>query len=205
MVVRYCFDCASFGVPSSTNWGRRYKHRRRRHLLLWIRHVPPNSIHITLYTNVQVQDHVFCNSTILIDNSSISETARSRLNALTIISVGQFTFYVMNQPDESQVFLGQITGTSVGSDVFVGYGWRADSALFMAMYIFQLTILTLRGPHCPGNRWFGYKGGLGFWKTLPSKQSQLTSSDDPENAGCAHPVVVCGEKGDAKGGGEELR
>lgn len=119
---------------------------------------------------------------------SISETARSRLNALTIISV----------------FLGQITGTSVGSDVFVGYGWRADSALFMAMYIFQLTVLILRGPHCPGNCWFGYKGGLGFWKTLPSKQSQLTSSDDPENAGCPRPVVVCGEKGDAKGGGEKL-
>ncbi|KAG1785232.1 major facilitator superfamily domain-containing protein [Suillus plorans] len=120
---------------------------------------------------------------------SISETARSRLNALMTISV----------------FLGQITGTSVGSDVFVGYGWRANSALFMAMIVFQLSVLILRGPHCPGNRWFGYEGGLGLWKMLPSKQSQLIVSDDPENTGCGHLAVVCSEKGDIKGGAEELR
>ncbi|KAG2068219.1 MFS general substrate transporter [Suillus decipiens] len=119
---------------------------------------------------------------------SISETARSRLNALTIISV----------------FLGQVTGTSVGTDVFVRYGWRADSALFMAMFVFQLAVLFLRGPHCPRNRWFGYEGGLGFWKTLPSKQSQLNASDNTKSAGCDHLVVVSSEKGDAKGGAEEL-
>ncbi|KAG2341591.1 MFS general substrate transporter [Suillus weaverae] len=119
---------------------------------------------------------------------SISETARSRLNALLIISV----------------FLGQITGTSVGSDVFVGYGWRADSALFMVMYVFQLAVLILRGPHCPRNRWFGYEGGLEFWM-IPSKQSQLIASDDSENAGRGHLAVVCSEKGDARGGAEELR
>ncbi|KAG1729030.1 major facilitator superfamily domain-containing protein [Suillus lakei] len=90
----------------------------------------------------------------------ISETARSRLNALMVLSV----------------FLGQITGTSVGSHVFVGYGWRADSALFMVMYVFQLAVLILRGPHCPRNRWFGYEGGLELWKILPSKQSQPIAS-----------------------------
>ncbi|KAG2124591.1 major facilitator superfamily domain-containing protein [Suillus clintonianus] len=110
---------------------------------------------------------------------SISETARSRLNALMIISV----------------FLGQITGTSVGTDIFVGYGWRADSALFMAMYVFQLAVLLLRGPHCPGNRWFGYEGGLGFWKMPLSKQSQSIASDDPEKAGGSRLAVGCGEKG----------
>ncbi|KAG1883910.1 major facilitator superfamily domain-containing protein [Suillus subluteus] len=120
---------------------------------------------------------------------SISETARSRLNALMVISV----------------FLGQITGTSVGTDVFVGYGWRVDSVLFMAMYVFQFVVLIVRGPHCPGNRWFGYEGGLEFWKILPSKQSQLVASDDPKNAECGHLAVVCSEKGDAKGGAEEFR
>jgi hypothetical protein len=75
----------------------------------------------------------------------------------------------------------------------------------MAMYVFQFAVLILRGPHCPGNRWFGYEGGLGLWKTLPSKQSQRIASDDPENAGCGHLAVVCSEKGDAKGGAEELR
>ncbi|KAG1842774.1 major facilitator superfamily domain-containing protein [Suillus subalutaceus] len=120
---------------------------------------------------------------------SISETARSRLNALMVISV----------------FLGQITGTSVGTDVFVGYGWRVDAVLFMAMYVFQFVVLIVRGPHCPGNRWFGYEGGLEFWKILPSKQSQLVASDDPENAECGQLAVVCSEKGDAKWGAEEFR
>ncbi|KAG2047964.1 MFS general substrate transporter [Suillus hirtellus] len=120
---------------------------------------------------------------------SISETARSRLNALMTISV----------------FLGQITGTSVGSDVFVGYGWRANAALFMAMNVLQLSVLILRGPHCPRNRWFGYEGGFELWKMLPSKQSQLVASDDTENTGCGHLAVVCSEKGNVKGGAEELR
>ncbi|KAG2139610.1 major facilitator superfamily domain-containing protein [Suillus bovinus] len=86
---------------------------------------------------------------------SISETARSRLNALMVIS-----------SMDLQVFLGQVTGTSVGTDVFVGYGWRANSALFMAMFVFQLAVLSLRGPRCPRNRWFGYEGGLGLWKVV---------------------------------------
>ncbi|OAX36506.1 hypothetical protein K503DRAFT_825129, partial [Rhizopogon vinicolor AM-OR11-026] len=49
------------------------------------------------------------------------ETARSHLNSLLVLSV----------------FLSQITGTSVGTDIFVGYGWRADSAVCMAMYALQ--------------------------------------------------------------------
>ncbi|KAG1739411.1 major facilitator superfamily domain-containing protein [Suillus paluster] len=119
---------------------------------------------------------------------SVSETARSRLNALMSISM----------------FLGQILGTSVGTDVFVGYGWRANAALFMAMYALQLTVLLLRGPHCPGNRWFGYGGGLEFWQKLPSKQP--IAKDDPENSGGAHLAVVYSEKRDDEGkGGQELR
>ncbi|KAG1810875.1 uncharacterized protein BJ212DRAFT_1278490, partial [Suillus subaureus] len=119
---------------------------------------------------------------------SISETVRSHLNTLMNISV----------------FLGQITGTSVGTDVFVGYGWCADSVLFMVMYVFQLAVLILRGSHCPWNCWFGYEGGLEVWKILPSKQSQLVANDDPENAECGHLAVVCSKKGGTKGGAEEL-
>ncbi|KAG1729032.1 major facilitator superfamily domain-containing protein [Suillus lakei] len=110
---------------------------------------------------------------------SISETARSRLNALMIISI----------------FLGQVTGTSVGTHVFVEYGWRADSTLCMAMYIFQLAVLFLRGPHCPGNRWFGYEGGLEFWRKLSSRQT--IANNDPEGAGGSTPAVVSSEKRDA--------
>jgi len=82
-----------------------------------------------------------------------------------------------------QIFLGQIIGTSIGTDVFVGYGWRADSVLAMAMYVLQLAVLVLRGPHCPRNRWFGYEGGLKFWRTsLPSDQPQALVSANSEKA-----------------------
>ncbi|KAG2124590.1 major facilitator superfamily domain-containing protein [Suillus clintonianus] len=111
---------------------------------------------------------------------SLSETARSRLNALMIISI----------------FLGQITGTSVGTHVFVEYGWRADSALFIAMYVFQFAVFILRGPHCPGNRWFGYEGGFELWHKLPSRQT--ITNNDPESAGSTL-AVVSSEKKDAEG------
>ena len=46
-----------------------------------------------------------------------------------------------------QLFIGQVMGTSVGTRVFVQYGWRAASAVSMAWFGFQLAILLLRGPH----------------------------------------------------------
>jgi hypothetical protein len=96
-----------------------------------------------------------------------------------------------------QIFLGQITGTSVGTHVFVQYGWRADSALSMAMYVFQLAVFILRGPHCPGHRWFGYKGGLEFWRKLPS--GQAIANNDPEIACDSTLAVVTSEKRGAEG------
>jgi len=79
MVVHYYFNSASFGVPSSTNWSGRHKHRRGRHLLLWIRLVPSNSNRITLYTNIQVQHRVFCSFAILIDNKPAFRRLRGRV------------------------------------------------------------------------------------------------------------------------------
>lgn len=54
----------------------------------------------------------------------------------------------------------QVMGTSVGTEVFVRYGWRAAAALSMGWYGFQLFILLLRGPHCERYTWFGYEGGI---------------------------------------------
>ncbi|KAG1739417.1 major facilitator superfamily domain-containing protein [Suillus paluster] len=75
---------------------------------------------------------------------SISSTARARLNAILVLSV----------------FIGQVMGTSVGTQVFVRHGWRACSLLMLALHGFQIIILLLRGPHCPRKRWFGYEGGF---------------------------------------------
>lgn len=67
----------------------------------------------------------------------------------------------------------------------------------MAMYVFQLAVFILRGPHCPGHRWFGYKGGLEFWRKLPS--GQAIANNDPEIACDSTLAVVTSEKRGAEG------
>ncbi|KAH7927664.1 MFS general substrate transporter [Leucogyrophana mollusca] len=81
---------------------------------------------------------------------SISASARARLNAILILSL----------------FIGQVMGTSVGTEVFVQHGWRACAVLMMALYGFGFCVLLLRGPHCPRSRWFGYEGGFEARKKL---------------------------------------
>ncbi|KAG2114358.1 major facilitator superfamily domain-containing protein [Suillus discolor] len=75
---------------------------------------------------------------------SISPAAGARLNAILILSV----------------FIGQVMGTSVGTQVFVQHGWRACSILMLALHAFEILVLLLRGPHCSRKRWFGYEGGF---------------------------------------------
>ncbi|KAG6844262.1 hypothetical protein H0H87_008355 [Tephrocybe sp. NHM501043] len=82
---------------------------------------------------------------------NISGDARARLNAVLVISL----------------FIGQVLGTAVGTDVFVKYGWKASAALGLALYGWQLAILFLRGPHCARYTWFGYQGGLEYRKKIP--------------------------------------
>lgn len=51
-------------------------------------------------------------------------------------------------------------GTSVGTEVFVRYGWRASAILNLAWYGFDLFILMLRGPRVGKYTWFGWEGGF---------------------------------------------
>ena len=53
-------------------------------------------------------------------------------------------------------------GTSVGTKVFVEYGWRASAALGMAWYAMQIVVILIRGPNCRRYTWFGYEGGIRF-------------------------------------------
>ncbi|KAI0090869.1 major facilitator superfamily domain-containing protein [Irpex rosettiformis] len=101
----------------------------------------------------------------------IEPTARSRLNAVVWLSV----------------FVGQIMGTSVGTQVFIKYGWRPAAALSIAWSGFTLFIMLMRGPHCKRYTWFGYEGGLELRKSrLPSSSSSPSSQEsqpqrsDPE-------------------------
>jgi len=77
---------------------------------------------------------------------SISEEARSRLNAVLTVSL----------------FAGQVLGSSAGSHVFLRYGWRAAAALSIGLYGWQLIVLLARGPNCGRHIWFGYHGGFAF-------------------------------------------
>ncbi|KAG6918502.1 hypothetical protein DXG01_013862 [Tephrocybe rancida] len=110
---------------------------------------------------------------------SISDEARSRLNAVMVLSF----------------FIGQVVGTSVGTKVFVEKGWRAGSGLSMGWYGLQLLVLFVRGPHCRRFTWFGYEGGLegrksvlerraaerdvettSTWSSIPSRSIELLPS-----------------------------
>ncbi|KAJ3570703.1 hypothetical protein NP233_g4229 [Leucocoprinus birnbaumii] len=101
----------------------------------------------------------------------IEPAARARLNAVSILSI----------------FIGQVMGTSVGTDVFIKFGWRAGAALSLAWTGFMLFILLLRGPHCRRYTWFGYEGGLSVKKSSdsvsppppPSAQDQTSSRSSP--------------------------
>ncbi|KAG6888738.1 hypothetical protein C0995_006390 [Termitomyces sp. Mi166 len=91
----------------------------------------------------------------------ISAAARARLNAIMILSI----------------FIGQVLGTSVGTKVFVTYGWRAGAALNMGWYGWQLFILFLRGPHCDRFTWFGYEGGLEARKSVVEARARALQTD----------------------------
>ncbi|KAF7767869.1 hypothetical protein Agabi119p4_7112 [Agaricus bisporus var. burnettii] len=82
----------------------------------------------------------------------IDPAARSRLNAVSILSI----------------FIGQVMGTSVGTRVFIKFGWRACAALSLGWTGFMFLVLLLRGPHCPRYTWFGYEGGISVRKTISS-------------------------------------
>lgn len=56
-------------------------------------------------------------------------------------------------------------GTSVGTQVFVKFGWRPAAALSVAWTGFTLVIMLIRGPHCSRYTWFGYEGGWNMRKT----------------------------------------
>ena len=92
-------------------------------------------------------------------------------------------------------------GTSVGTQVFVQYGWRACSLLMLALQGFQIVILLLRGPHCPRKSWFGYEGGFEARKrvVLTMEEAQCHGVEDVQ-----HDPEAQKEAPMKSGGGEQL-
>ena len=64
-------------------------------------------------------------------------------------------------------------GSSVGSHIFLTYGWRAGAGFSMALYGFQLCVLLLRGPHCKRDTWVGYEGGWEARKSVVERGKRL--------------------------------
>ena len=62
-------------------------------------------------------------------------------------------------------------GTSVGTQVFVKFGWRPAAALSVAWTGFSLVVLLVRGPNCSRFTWFGYEGGWKVRKAAPQSPS----------------------------------
>ena len=73
-------------------------------------------------------------------------------------------------------------GTSVGTLVFVKFGWRAAAGLNMALYGFQFFVLLLRGPHCKQYTWFGYEGGLEPRKSVVDERERLEAEKTLESS-----------------------
>ncbi|KAI0662108.1 major facilitator superfamily domain-containing protein [Cubamyces menziesii] len=133
--------------------------------------------------------------------------ARSRLNAVLILSL----------------FIGQVMGTAVGTEVFNSHGWRPTAALNLAWTGFTLIVLLLRGPHCKRYTWLGWEGGCELRKSrlraeggdgvaapgaaplgMPTRQQGNMEGADSEVSGVGHVVsgdrsqaVVVEEKGEA--------
>nr|GAT56946.1 MFS general substrate transporter [Mycena chlorophos] len=75
----------------------------------------------------------------------IDANARARINAVFILSL----------------FLGQITGTSAGTQVYTRYGWRASAVLNMGFYAWGVLVQFARGPRVGRSTWIGWEGGFG--------------------------------------------
>lgn len=74
-------------------------------------------------------------------------------------------------------------GTSVGTEVFVKYGWRAGAALSMGWYALQLVLILIRGPHCERWTWIGYEGGLEARKSLVEERRRERESGEAVTRG----------------------
>ncbi|KAJ7143675.1 major facilitator superfamily domain-containing protein [Mycena epipterygia] len=74
---------------------------------------------------------------------SIAPEARSRMNALLILSN----------------FLGQVMGTAVGTKLFVEGGYKLSSGIRVAFAGLALLLLVTRGPHVGRKTWIGWDGG----------------------------------------------
>jgi predicted MFS family arabinose efflux permease len=111
----------------------------------------------TLFLDIGVQA---CQVSVTTNVFSIAPEARARLNAVMIFST----------------FLGQVMGTSVGTQLFAQHGYQLSSGVRLAFCGFQLFILLIRGPNVPRRTWFGWKGGMEMRKWVIDRLPSYTET-----------------------------
>ncbi|KAH9919185.1 MFS general substrate transporter [Epithele typhae] len=125
-------------------------------------------------------------TSIAVNVLGLDPRARSRLNAVLILAL----------------FVGQVMGTSVGSEVFTRLGWRANAALNLGWAGLSLVVLLVRGPHVPRYTWVGWEGG---WEL---RKSKLVAGEGemgaPEDVTAVTTQVHDGEKDEARAGEKAL-
>jgi hypothetical protein len=94
-------------------------------------------------------------------------------------------------------------GTSVGTLVFVKFGWRAAAVLNLAFNGFQFFVLLLRGPHCKQYTWFGYEGGLEPRKSVVDERKRLEAEKTLESSLPFENVIDRKDDRDISGTGEK--
>ena len=100
----------------------------------------------------------------------------------------------------SVMYLGQLTGTKAGNEVYEKYGgWIASGSLSVAVITFSYVIIAVRGPH--EQRWIGWGGGWGI-------EPKGTKKGDGEEGDCGAKASVQmesvsrdGSQPDARGNG----
>lgn len=114
--------------------------------------------------------------------------ARARLNAVLIIAVCHLCSLTKDTLAQiRQLFIGQVMGTAVGTEVFIQHGWRAAAAVSMAWFGLQLVVLFVRGPHVKRYTWFGYEGGLEARKSVVTAKEKEKERANEKAAEVADP------------------
>ena len=68
----------------------------------------------------------------------------------------------------------------MGTKIFLQFGWRAAAAFSLGLFVWQIGILLLRGPHCERYTWFGYQGGLESRKKVVEERKRQKIKEEEE-------------------------
>lgn len=81
------------------------------------------------------------------------------------------------------LYLGLLSGTKAGNDVYAMYGgWVASGGLSLGVIAFSYVVILVRGPHETG--WVGWRGGWGrFARGSEGKDGDGESDSDVEKGG----------------------